>query len=329
MVLAAVLFLAGLAIFIIPLLMTAEGWLTISYSAGPPDWWAVMDFLGLILLPLGVYLFNYGRQIRLAAKVSNTEAAPSSVGSIVYLRSFADAAAAGLPGADRGGLLYAFATATEEEQLMRVLSEAGPTIALGRPGESLPELGARRVYVEDAVWQSTITEWLKAARLTVLRVGGSAGLLWELEMVRGLLAPDRLVLLIPRDELSRLSDYASRVLGETVRLTEPRRKTRYAVAWSRITAYGRYSRYEGLAALVSFGPSWEPRATPLRIPFVCFNILRPDEPMFREAFKPVFERLGIYLAGPRFSWLSLGIVVAAIGLLMAPMVVLFLRWYAG
>jgi hypothetical protein len=47
-------------------------------------------------------------------------------------------------------------TLTEEEQLAMVMNEIGPFIAIGRPGEQWPELGAARMYVGDDEWQATI-----------------------------------------------------------------------------------------------------------------------------------------------------------------------------
>jgi hypothetical protein len=62
---------------------------------------------------------------------------------VVYLRSFkADEVTR------RGTIFGDFQT--EEEVLAEVLSEFGPVVAIGKPGEELPELGAARLYVRDA-----------------------------------------------------------------------------------------------------------------------------------------------------------------------------------
>ena len=45
---------------------------------------------------------------------------------------------------------------TQEEAVTGFLRRIGPVIALGRPGESLPPLGATRIYVPNAEWQSRV-----------------------------------------------------------------------------------------------------------------------------------------------------------------------------
>ena len=81
---------------------------------------------------------------------------------VLYLRSFQDdtTAAAYTKGSGMLSLLLPFAsrmtTLTEEEQLAMVMNEIGPFIAIGRPGEQWPELGAARMYVGDDEWQATI-----------------------------------------------------------------------------------------------------------------------------------------------------------------------------
>ncbi|HEX6986302.1 MAG TPA: hypothetical protein VF170_13050, partial [Planctomycetaceae bacterium] len=83
---------------------------------------------------------------------------------------------------------------THEEKLAAALRHLGPVVAVGRPGEQLPELGAHRMYLDDGRWQSKVTELMDRARLVVLRVGGSAGVQWELREAVRLLSPDRLIL---------------------------------------------------------------------------------------------------------------------------------------
>ena len=47
---------------------------------------------------------------------------------------------------------------TEEEQLAKVVAEIGSFIAIGRPGENLPTLGAIRLYTGDADWQESVLD---------------------------------------------------------------------------------------------------------------------------------------------------------------------------
>jgi len=109
---------------------------------------------------------------------------------VIYLRSFKDDKGAGRPMdvlrvsnmkylwhmifAFYNGL-HEFMGWSEEEILAQVLTTVGPMVAIGRPGEKLPQLGAARVYVEDAVWQPKVHEFLEKAALVVLRLGKTEG----------------------------------------------------------------------------------------------------------------------------------------------------------
>ena len=105
---------------------------------------------------------------------------------VLYLRSFDD---------DRQGSRIK-GSLSEEEHLGKVLSQIGPFVAVGRPGELLPEAGASRVYVGEADWQTTVEDFLQRARLVIIRTGRTGGLEWEIERSVRLLDPTRLVLLV-------------------------------------------------------------------------------------------------------------------------------------
>jgi hypothetical protein len=89
---------------------------------------------------------------------------------------------------------------TEEEALAKVMQEVGPFVAIGRPGEELPELGAERMYVEDDEWQAVISGLLMRSRLVVLRAGKTPGFLWEIQQVAKLANPNKIILLIAMNE---------------------------------------------------------------------------------------------------------------------------------
>ncbi len=126
---------------------------------------------------------------------THTDPAPGDQPPVLYLRSFdEDEATAKLKG-----------SLTEEEHLARLLERIGPVVAIGRPGERLPNVGARRVYVGDDEWQSTIEGLMKRARLVAIRTGLSKGLRWETHKAFELLAPEQLLLVVDsRKELNEL-----------------------------------------------------------------------------------------------------------------------------
>jgi hypothetical protein len=108
---------------------------------------------------------------------------------------------------------------TEEEQLVEALREIGPIVAIGRPGERLPRLGAQRIYVEDKDWQQQVLSWFKTAALVVIQVPSNPtrGVTWEIDQSLNLLPLDRLVFLVSRSSQSldwlnqKLRDHGSNV----------------------------------------------------------------------------------------------------------------------
>ncbi|MEE9263618.1 MAG: hypothetical protein V3V11_04095 [Vicinamibacteria bacterium] len=101
---------------------------------------------------------------------------------VLYLRSFEQ---------DR-----AFATPSGLELQMRFgVSGIGPLVALGRPGDRMPIIGAPRLYARNTDWQEQFREWLEQAALVVIRAGLSEGLDWELGEVGRGVAPQRIVVI--------------------------------------------------------------------------------------------------------------------------------------
>ena len=72
---------------------------------------------------------------------------------------------------------------TEEEQLLKALRGLGSAMAIGRPGEKLPQIGAARVYYDDNEWRDRVEKLIRSARLLVIRTGIGEGLRWEVEHV--------------------------------------------------------------------------------------------------------------------------------------------------
>ena len=114
--------------------------------------------------------------------------------------------------------LFVRETPTREQQLAETLSTIGPVVAIGRPGEDLPEVGANRLYCEDNQWQTTVTELMRQSQIVLLRPDDSAGLLWELTTALSVVDPDRIILdLCPTGELdSAVRRYLPVALPETL-----------------------------------------------------------------------------------------------------------------
>ena len=113
---------------------------------------------------LGFWLWKKGKQLRVP---SARELLASDIRSpVLYLRSFqadskADQAMQGLASAQLLPMTFPQNVATEEEQIAQVMSEFGPFVAIGRPGEQLPQLGAARMYATAETWQGVILDLLR------------------------------------------------------------------------------------------------------------------------------------------------------------------------
>ena len=86
------------------------------------------------------------------------------------------------------------------------MARVGPVVAIGKPGERLPQLGAARLYVDDDHWQETIDALMTRSALVVVRAGNTPNLWWEIERAMTNQRPDRVVIVVLR---------AGRTLGAT------------------------------------------------------------------------------------------------------------------
>ncbi|MFS8102425.1 hypothetical protein LFM09_35400 [Lentzea alba] len=161
--------------------------------------WDVRGFIlggGVVGLVISYYVLRYSRprSARAAAQVLQADWRKP----VLYLRDFShDQSAAvvdGVPGALASGLLTIH---SREEQLVGALGAFGPVIAVGRPGEPLPHLGAARFYLPFDDWQPGVLKLMDLSQLIVLRLGEGEGLWWEVEQARTTQPPGKLVLLIP------------------------------------------------------------------------------------------------------------------------------------
>ncbi len=140
------------------------------------NWLPALTFLALVIV-FPMYLN--------ATSMSGEEAlANDSRPPIIYLRSFTD---------DDSGEVA-------EQALQSVVSDSGPFVAIGRPGDPVPRVfAASRFYLDHDNWQQSVTDLLNRASLVFLRIGATEGLHWELGQCIQLLHPYRLVLLVPND----------------------------------------------------------------------------------------------------------------------------------
>lgn len=196
--------LFGLALKLVGLLMLViAGGLSLALRhaaelLGGAEW--VVYLLAACFGALGYWLWKAGKQLRV---LSVDEAmAKDKRAPILYLRSFQSDHAANK--AQQDGISAKLVPMTfpqnmvsEEEQIAEVMNEYGPFVAIGRPGELLPQLGAARLYATDDTWQQIVRDFLSSSSLIIMRVGGTEGFWWEVANVSTLPDPRRVIFLLP------------------------------------------------------------------------------------------------------------------------------------
>ncbi len=93
---------------------------------------------------------------------------------------------------------------TLEETMNSTLRCYGPLIAISRPEEKLPPVGAAREHLGDADWQERVEQHIKSSRIIVALLGDTDGLTFEYQRVIALGCLDRLILVFPPAEPERL-----------------------------------------------------------------------------------------------------------------------------
>ena len=148
----------------------------------------VWGFLGYMI----GYGALWGRKIfqKPANKVLSEDKRPP----IIYLRSFKDDEKAAAPIIAPNIPIFF----TEEEYLVDTLNDFGPCVAIGQPGEKLPDLGAARLYLDDDEWQDKVRELLVSSSLVVLRAGDTPNFFWEVEQSAKFVKPKNIIILIPK-----------------------------------------------------------------------------------------------------------------------------------
>ena len=153
--------------------------------------------IGLFTLPLWGGLLAIGR--RLAQPDAGRLLAADERAPVLLLRSFQDDHARISTTNLFSRLLYfGFLRKMRlESAIADELNRIGPFIAVGRPGEKLPSLGAARAYLDDDAWQAQVLQWIHDARLIVIVGGTSHWVQWEMQQVGAQARLRQLVLLLP------------------------------------------------------------------------------------------------------------------------------------
>jgi len=84
-----------------------------------------------------------------------------------------------------------------ETWIVEALREIGPVVAVGLPGEQLPHTGAARLYLDQEVWKERVRSLISRARATIIIIGVSEGVWWEIETALRAAVATRLALVFP------------------------------------------------------------------------------------------------------------------------------------
>jgi hypothetical protein len=233
----------------------------------------------LVLIPGGAFLIWRGRQY--AAQASAKRIISDSKPHLLYLRAFRSDPSTAKQAFDALSFVNPLlGLQSEEEQLAEVLQPFGGLIAIGRPGESLPTLGAAPIYTSDEEWKDVVKRQIQAAQLVVIRAAAGENVLWELTQAVKILNPQKLLILLVD---MKVKDYESFRTRANSILDVP------------LPESTRLRRYRRVSEFIGFDAGWKPSFFALRDPFfrgVSFKR------RCKYALKPVFESFGLEWQAP-------------------------------
>lgn len=175
----------------------------------------IFGLIGFTLFPKGSRLFKRAKEYLMRSADDVLQANSGSV--VLYLRSFeADSLLdpgyqGSIPQLGRGLLKLSRPTfwaenreLTFEEVICKGLGTVAPVVAIGKPGEHLPELGAFRKYVPGETWREEVQQLMDLSLFVCLLVGKSEGLMWEFGQLAERSDGHKVLLLLPPRENSAL-----------------------------------------------------------------------------------------------------------------------------
>ncbi len=239
----------------------------VNESSGETPFWLVLVGVGAIAASYWVSLRAEQHLAPEAEELLRTD----SRRPVLYLRSFS---------ADS-------TFATNEQPLLDVLSEIGPVVAVGQPGEWLPPPGIARLYVDEEGWQDKVLEIMERARLVFFLAGSTPGLSWELKQCRTVLDPRRIIVLVVDDKAA--FDSFSKLASQSAELDLPPYPSRQ----------DRGYMVGNMSGMITFDRSWKATYQP----FPKAALRGANNPTwgadhsarFRLALEPICNSLGIPL----------------------------------
>lgn len=156
--------------------------------------------IGILLLFISVSCYSWYH--RLCKKKKNSYANNITAPYCLYLRSFKDEAIT----------RKSIGIHTEEEALVRVLSEIAPVYAIGDPQDKKMPLGASRIYVSNEEWKSVVFSMSQDASVVALRLGETDSFWWEVEMALINVPIEKILFIIPTSKTFNNVAYLYKIL---------------------------------------------------------------------------------------------------------------------
>lgn len=177
-----------------------------------PDY-AALYVISVTMFAISLFLWRRAKRI-IAQQRAKLDLKKDKI--VLYLRSFAQDAR--LKKTYANYILYPglpFQLNTQEENLARVVKKHGTLTAIGIPKESLPLLGASRLYFKDSEWKDFVLEAIQCSTLIIMRAGETTGFLWELEQVMSLQNKSKVLILMPgrKESYDVLASHINRICG--------------------------------------------------------------------------------------------------------------------
>lgn len=176
--------------------------------------------------------------------------------TILYLRSFDDdTAVVFAPVASTRWYAPVLPQRVRFEELVEAwtFNEAAQVVAIGRPGERRPSLGAGRSYWTDETWQDAVRRTAARCKAVIVVAGTTEGLGWEISTLAEMGVLGKTLLLLPPDTSEKTEQRYRRIAAASNREHDALVDDRLAL--SAIPAMG-YTADGELVHYVSFGRDW-------------------------------------------------------------------------
>jgi hypothetical protein len=216
---------------------------------------------------------------------------------VLYLRSFEIDEQMLVTGrgllAKAAALLSYAASVSPEQELAFVLDRVGPVVAIGKPGERLPELGAARRYVSDDRWRGVVQGFMREAALVVIRAGDTGSLWWEIEQALSICPRHRVIIVVlgRAGSLPAFERRFAEVVGAAARRLD-QRASRGGLLMRFVAPYS-----QSAGRIIYFDRHGMPHEEMLRFRLTWSGFLlvafRPHRDALHTAFRRVFADLGL------------------------------------